>query len=319
MRRTKRRGRPKLRLGLRTGDRALLRKISSDTGCSKRERLVARSLLLAATGEHTHHEIATAIKVDNSRVDPDDIVDLQRVLRRLQQHRVPAVSAIWQRLTSATKTAILSSGNGASKLERLKAALATDLTALVHAGRIFDKSHFVFIGGAEELEGGLIAGMPGPRLRNFNRRFIAKVLDGAIRDESLASATVSQIQTWISRYRSGGLDEVLIKRHLRPRGDLASLELMVWLVAGVESGNVQEPKDVIRWVHRHTRNCRLKLSTAERHIRNWRRLRSLPMAKRMKTFLVNSGFVHRFATVQHERVVSALQQLRSGMISLINI
>jgi len=304
-RRVRRKGRPKLRLQLKSGDRKVLQRIVANSGCTRREALIARSMLLAATGKFTHQEIADEIKNIDSKIEPADILNLHPILRRLQQQRVPAVAAVWRRLTPSTQATILK--GTVSNPGQLKTALASEFTTLVQSGAVFDRSHFAFIGGADDLEQEFVRGIPGARLAKFNRKFLNRILDGEIRENASANAVSSQIQIWISRYRHGGLDEVLRNRHARPRGSLGSLELMTWLIKGLKSGKVKIAEDVVPWLRRRHRSCRLELSTADRHLKNWKRLRSLGPANRLKTFLVNNGFIHRLSNERHEIIGSILQ------------
>ena len=301
---TRKRGRPKLTLALGHDDKDLLRQYF-ESG-SAREATIAYSLLLAATGQFTYKEIAQEIARKTQAIEPEDIRGLPDVVKRLSQHRIPGVLAIWKRLAPATQAALQRvPGKGAATGE-LRKALANDLTVLIRSGKAFNHSHLAHLGSVEELEQALDAGWEGARLGCLNREIITRILEGNIEARRSWFATVSQIQKWIGRHRMGGLDEVMINRHSRPRLGIDSLDTMVKMIKALESGAIKDAAGLVKLAGGPRR---IKLTTAERHCRNWQRSEDSPLPERIRSILVNYGFIHRLATEQHPKVLQALKDI----------
>ena len=125
-------------------------------------------------------------------------------------------------------------------------------------------------------------------------------------------AAASQIQTWVARFKSQGLDGVLTNRHARPRIGIG-LNQLIPLIKSIENGLIHDGQGVRHFLRQRPHARRLTLTTAERIFRNWKRLDSLPLPTRVMNFLVNYGFIHRFATVHHPEVIKALSQLPAGL------
>jgi hypothetical protein len=229
---------------------------------------------------------------------------------RLSQHRIPGVLEVWRRLSPVTQAAIIK--KGALNSQNLKAILATDFDKLIRSGRVFNRSHVQYLGGAEDLEKEFSDRHEGAALCAFNRKLLTKILEGEISARDPLKAAASQIQTWVARFKSQGLDGVLTNRHARPRIGIG-LNQLIPLIKSIENGLIHDGQGVRHFLRQRPHARRLTLTTAERIFRNWKRLDSLPLPTRVMNFLVNYGFIHRFATVHHPEVIKALSQLPAGL------
>lgn len=305
----KKRGRPKLRIVLNASDRSVLKKLRDGEANTRRETVIANCLLLAGTGDYTYKEISHEIRAINLSIAPADIQSLPHVLRRLNHHRIPGVWEVWCRLSPQTRTEVIKDG-GRALNEHLRSILASDLNAIVHGGCVFNPSHFAFLTGEEELRLEFRKDLDGIELCKFNRKVLVHILDGKIKSKPQLQAAVSQIQTWVKRYRTSGLG-VLANRHARPRIGI-DFNRLILLIKAIEKGNIRDGLGVMCYL-RQPPPLRLTLSTAERLLRNWKRLDSLPLPSRIMTFLVINGFIHRFATIHHPEVQKMLNQLRANI------
>jgi len=318
----KARGRPKVMLIFRPGDQERIQAITACQGLphKQKERLnrILACLSLAASGKHSHEEIATLITLRGCMLSVGDFTNLAALAGKLKRRTDILSAHLWSKLSPSTQ-AILASYSGVGPVpQALPAALIQDLNSLIQDGPIWDLPRFASVQSLTDIMLELRGKPQGLKLARLNRMALDECYSSEIKARDPKRVFKSQVTSWLGLYRSPeGLDAVLITPHMKPRKELRDLDKLLWLVAGLVCGKVRVGKDAVEWLHR--RKVTISEAMGQRYLNSWRRAGSDSSGEpqdHLKAFLQILGAVPVFADAHHKALVDALRQL-SGFVRFI--